>query len=105
MSQDASNPMTNETSSETSHVALPELPRLNRLYRLQWEEVQKAWVLLYPEGMVKLNDSAAAILQRCDGTRTADALVDDLQAAYGVTGIAPEVHAFVQHACERGWLV
>ena len=100
-----SNETTGQTTAGTSHAAVPELPRLNRLYRLQWEEVQKAWVLLYPEGMVKLNDSAAAILQRCDGTRTADALVDDLQAAYGVTGIAPEVHAFVQHACERGWLV
>lgn len=84
---------------------LPDLPRLNRLYRLQWEEVQKCWVLLYPEGMVKLNDSAAAILQRCDGTRAADALIEELEQAFGITGIAPEVHEFVKHACERGWLV
>ncbi|MGO4153158.1 pyrroloquinoline quinone biosynthesis peptide chaperone PqqD [Cupriavidus sp. YAF13] len=80
-------------------------PRLDPLYRLQWEEAQKAWVLLYPEGMVKLNDSAAAILQRCDGTHTLDMLIDELQTSFGVQGIATEVHTFVKHACERGWLV
>ncbi len=55
--------------------------------------------------MVTLNDSAAAILQRCDGNHTLDMVIDDLQAAFGVQGIAPEVHAFVKHATERGWLV
>ncbi|MFX5622761.1 pyrroloquinoline quinone biosynthesis peptide chaperone PqqD, partial [Acinetobacter baumannii] len=38
------------------------MPTLHRTLRLQWEEAQQAWVLLYPEGMVTLNDSAAAIL-------------------------------------------
>ena len=55
--------------------------------------------------MVTLNDSAAAILQRCDGAHTLDMLIDDLQSAFGVQGIAPEVHAFVKHALERGWLI
>jgi pyrroloquinoline quinone biosynthesis protein D len=80
-------------------------PTLHRTFRLQWEASQQSWVLLYPEGMVTLNDSAAAILQRCDGSHTLDMLIDDLQAAFGVQGIAPEVHAFVRHATERGWLV
>jgi pyrroloquinoline quinone biosynthesis protein D len=79
-------------------------PRLNKLFRLQREEAQQAWVLLYPEGMVKLNDSAAAILQRCDGTRTVARLIDELQQAFAIEGIAPEVQHFVAHAYERGWL-
>lgn len=54
--------------------------------------------------MVTLNDSAAAILRRCDGSRTLDMLIDELQGAYDVQGIAAEVHAFVKHAFERGWL-
>lgn len=37
-------------------------PRVAGHFRLQWEEVQKAWVLLYPEGMVKLNGSAGEII-------------------------------------------
>ncbi|MCY0854545.1 pyrroloquinoline quinone biosynthesis peptide chaperone PqqD [Cupriavidus sp. D39] len=80
-------------------------PTLHRTFRLQWEDAQQSWILLYPEGMVTLNDSAAAILQRCDGSHTLDMLIDDLQSAFGVQGIAPEVHAFVKHAIERGWLV
>ena len=35
------------------------VPAFRPGYRLQWEAVQNAHVLLYPEGMVKLNDSAA----------------------------------------------
>lgn len=44
-------------------------PALSAMYRLQWEEVQQAWVLLYPEGMVKLNGSAGEIIKRLDGQK------------------------------------
>ena len=86
-------------------LSLDTVPRISPMFRFQWEEAQESHVLLYPEGMVTLNDSAAAILQRCDGAHTLDMLIDDLQSAFGVQGIAPEVHAFVKHAFERGWLV
>ena len=46
---------------------LQSTPALSAMYRLQWEEVQQAWVLLYPEGMVKLNGSAGEIIKRLDG--------------------------------------
>ena len=45
-------------------------PSIGRGLRLQWEPAQNAHVLLYPEGMVKLNASAGEILKRCDGQRT-----------------------------------
>ncbi|CAB3683647.1 pyrroloquinoline quinone biosynthesis peptide chaperone PqqD [Paraburkholderia rhynchosiae] len=79
-------------------------PALNKLFRLQWEPAQNAHVLLYPEGMVKLNQSAAEILKRCDGTRDMDALIADLEQAFSTTGLAPEVRAFVTDARSRGWL-
>ena len=34
---------------------VPDKPTLSRLFRMQWEEAQGNYVLLYPEGMVKLN--------------------------------------------------
>jgi len=34
------------------------VPAINPLFRLQFEKAQDSWVLLYPEGMVKLNQSA-----------------------------------------------
>jgi pyrroloquinoline quinone biosynthesis protein D len=72
--------------------------------RLQWESAQEAHVLLYPEGMVKLNGSAGAIMSRCDGTRTVADIVMDLERAYGATGLAADVRAFLALALEKRWL-
>lgn len=80
-------------------------PALASLYRLQWEPTQEAHVLLYPEGMVKLNQSAGEILKRCDGTLTVDELIATLEQAFETQGLRPDVIAFVTHARERGWLV
>ncbi|HSV80135.1 MAG TPA: pyrroloquinoline quinone biosynthesis peptide chaperone PqqD [Ramlibacter sp.] len=83
---------------------LPAQPKLSRLFRLQWEPVQDAWVLLYPEGMVRLNESAAEILRRCDGTRTVPAIVDDLERAFRTEGIATQVQALLHEGVRRGWI-
>ena len=72
--------------------------------RLQWEASQEAHVLLYPEGMIKLNSSAGAIMSRCDGVRTLADIVADLERSYGVTGLAGDVQAFVTLALEKRWL-
>ncbi len=72
--------------------------------KLQWEPAQDAHVLLYPEGMVKLNGSAGAIMSRCDGARTLADIVADLERSYGLTGLAADVRAFVALALEKRWL-
>lgn len=79
-------------------------PTISKLFRLQWEPAQNAHVLLYPEGMVKLNQSAAEILKRCDGTRDMDTLIADLEQTFNTAGLGPEVRAFVTDAQLRGWL-
>jgi pyrroloquinoline quinone biosynthesis protein D len=79
-------------------------PRLRSLYRLQWEEAQNAWVLLYPEGMVRLNGPAAEILKRCNGTTRIDMLVADLERAFKATGLQNDVHEFLTEAAGRGWI-
>lgn len=79
-------------------------PTIAKLFRLQWEPAQNAHVLLYPEGMVKLNQSAAEILKRCDGTRDVETLIADLEQAFNTTGLAPEVRVFIADAHRRGWL-
>lgn len=83
---------------------LPEKPRLSRLFRLQYEKAQDAYVLLYPEGMVKLNDSAAEILRRCDGDRNIAQIVADLEQSFATTGLQNDVESFLQAAQERGWI-
>ncbi len=79
-------------------------PAIGRGFRLQWEPAQNAHVLLYPEGMVKLNASAGEILRRCDGARTLGEIVAELQTAFGVADVADDVREFVALALERGWL-
>jgi pyrroloquinoline quinone biosynthesis protein D len=79
-------------------------PVVGKGFRLQWEPAQEAHVLLYPEGMVKLNSSAAAIMSRCDGIRTVADIVADIERTYGVAGLASDVAAFVALARERSWL-
>ena len=79
-------------------------PMLSSRFRLQWEAAQQAWVLLYPEGMVKLNASAAEILKRCDGSRDVPALVADLETAFDVTGLESDVRAFLDMARQQAWV-
>lgn len=83
---------------------LPPHPRLSRRFRLQYEEAQQRWVLLYPEGMVQLNQSAAEILQRCNGERSLEEIVTELESAFGVSGITPEVQALLEEGQRRGWI-
>ncbi len=91
--------MSNETPE-----SLPERPRLNRLFRLQWEEAQQAYVLLYPEGMVKLNLSAAEILKRCDGEHTLDELISELEKAFGEKDLRDPVEGMLRAAFEKNWI-
>ncbi|MFP3550771.1 pyrroloquinoline quinone biosynthesis peptide chaperone PqqD [Paraburkholderia sp. SIMBA_049] len=81
-----------------------ERPRLRDLFLLQWEPVQDAYVLLYPEGLVKLNPSAGEILSRCDGTRDLDDIIGELEALFNASGLAKDVYQFIDHARQRGWL-
>lgn len=79
-------------------------PTIARGFRLQWEPAQNAHVLLYPEGMVKLNGSAGEILRRCDGTRTLADIVADLEATFGRADLRGDVEGFLRLAQERGWV-
>jgi pyrroloquinoline quinone biosynthesis protein D len=81
-----------------------DLPRIGRGFRLQWEPVQSAHVLLYPEGMVKLNASAGEILLRCDGATPVKAIVADLEKRFATSGLERDVRAFLDLAAEQRWV-
>ena len=79
-------------------------PRLAHGFRFQWEPAQDCHVLLYPEGMIKLNRSAGEILARCDGSRDIAAIVAELERAFATSGLRPEVEAFLSMAIGKRWL-
>ncbi len=79
-------------------------PSVASRLRLQWEPAQQSWVLLYPEGMVKLNQSAGEILQRCDGSRSVTQIVTELEQAFEARGLDGEVREFLRIAASRNWV-
>lgn len=97
--------MTTPSPAADALPPLPATPRLKPLYRMQWEPVQNAHVLLYPEGMVKLNASAAAILALCDGTRSPQDIVAALKARYPDADLAQDVFDWLRTAQLQGWLI
>ena len=80
------------------------VPRVAPGFRLQWEPAQDCHVLLYPEGMVKLNQSAGEIMKRCDGAKPLAAIVQELEQAFNAQGLQPDVIAFVEMAGKQRWL-
>jgi pyrroloquinoline quinone biosynthesis protein D len=85
-------------------LALDAVPRLCARFRLQFEPAQSAWVLLYPEGMVKLSPTAAEILRRIDGTLSVDALVKSLEQAFPGVELRGDVLNFLKVAEDHGWI-
>ena len=90
-------------SGETA-LGLDDVMKLGRQFRLQWEQAQQAYVLLYPEGMVKLSQSAGEILKRIDGKLPIAAVVKNLEQAFPGADLHQDVLKFLEVAYERGWI-
>ena len=77
---------------------------LVKQYRFQWEPAQDSFVLLYPEGMVKLPGSAGEIMKRVDGNKTVAEIVADLEAAFPGADLRQDVIDFLEAAHAKGWI-
>lgn len=74
------------------------------LHRLQWEEAQQKFVILYPEGMVELNQSSAEILQLCDGEHKLPQIVAALEEKFATSGLSNDITNFLNIALQNGWI-
>ena len=77
---------------------------LVRQFRFQWEPAQSCHVLLYPEGMVKLNQSGGEIMTRCDGQRSIADIVGELQSTFPGVDLRADVIEFLEVAHGKGWI-
>jgi pyrroloquinoline quinone biosynthesis protein D len=77
---------------------------LNPNYHFRWEEPQEAHVLLYPEGIVKLNETAASILERCTDGRSIASVAADLSRQYHEANLSLDVLKFLEVAHAKGWV-
>ncbi|MFJ4390535.1 pyrroloquinoline quinone biosynthesis peptide chaperone PqqD [Pseudomonas soli] len=74
-------------------------------YRFQYEPAQKGHVLLYPEGMIKLNDSAGLIGGLIDGQRSVAVIIGELQQQFpGVPEVADDIEQFMEVARAEHWI-
>ncbi|CAH0992698.1 PqqA binding protein [Sinobacterium norvegicum] len=79
---------------------------LNPQYRLQFEVAQDTHVLLFPEGMVQLNEAASTILLALGEGKTEEQLIAELQQRFPeAESLAADVTEFVQVAIDKAWVV
>jgi len=80
-----------------------ERPKLARRARLRWDERDGKYMIVYPERGLVLNESAAAVVKLCDGTRTVEEIVDDLVATSGAPGerVEADVRELLARLAER----
>lgn len=84
---------------------MSQTPKINPLYRLQWEPAQNSHVLLYPEGMVQLNGPASEILQRIDGQSDVSQIIASLLQTFPeAEGLGDDVISFLEDAREQNWI-
>ncbi len=88
----------------SAHFPRTSVPSVAKPFRFQWEEAQECFVLLYPEGMVKLNPAAGEILKRCDGERTVGDIISELEEQFAVPDLADDVLEFFVEADGKGWI-
>jgi pyrroloquinoline quinone biosynthesis protein D len=80
---------------------------LNPMYLFRWEPTQDSHVLLYPEGIVKLNATGGQILLRCDGKTSVAELSDQLALSYNasdIDAIRNGVLNFLEVSHGKGWI-
>ena len=87
-----------------ARASLVSVPALASMFRFQWEEAQQCHVLLYPEGMIKLNQSAGEILKLCDGQRDVAAIIAALEAKFQASGVTGDVLEFLEVAHGNRWI-
>ena len=74
-------------------------------HRFQWEEAQDCFVILFPEGMVKLNGGAGEVVNQIDGKRTVADIVAVLKAKFpDAPDIEHDIIGMLELALEKAWL-
>jgi pyrroloquinoline quinone biosynthesis protein D len=80
-------------------------PRLVTGARLQFDDVREEHVLLVPEGVVRLNATAAEVLGLCDGERSLDEIVGALAARYDGADLGDDVRGLLDAMAQKGLVV
>lgn len=84
-------------------IALDFVPKLAKKARLRFDRHSGKHMLMYPERGLELNESAAAIVKRCDGTKSVSAIVAELEKETGAD-VKNDVLAILEDLRKKGLL-
>ena len=74
-------------------------------HRFQWEEAQQSYVILFPEGMVKLHGGAGEVIKLVDGKATVGDIVTVLKAKFpDAEGIEKDIIGMFDMAFGKAWI-
>ena len=76
-------------------------PTLTRGSRYRWDAVRGEHQLVFPEGLLVLNESGAAIVRHCDG-RSLDELIASVADQFEKVDVAQEVRTFLSRLYDKG---
>ena len=74
-------------------------------HRFQWEKAQDCYVILFPEGMVKLNGGAGEVLNLVDGNHSIEKITEELVKKFpDANGIDKDIIGMIEMALEKAWI-
>ena len=74
-------------------------------HRFQWEEAQQSYVILFPEGMVKLHGGAGEVIKRVDGKASVGDIVTELKLAFpDAENIEADIIGMFDMAYGKAWI-
>ena len=76
-------------------------PVLSGGTRYRWDKLREQHQLVFPEGMMVLNEPGTAIVRLCDG-RSTDDLIATLKDTYPGSDPADDVHEFLRQLADKG---
>lgn len=73
-------------------------------YRVHWDDIERAHVLLYPQGMVVLDIHTGEVLKRCDDLNTVSEIINDIKIYYPGVEIESQIFELLEVAERKGWI-
>ncbi|MCH9770906.1 pyrroloquinoline quinone biosynthesis peptide chaperone PqqD [Methylophilaceae bacterium] len=86
-------------------VKIEDIYKIAAHHRFQWEKAQNCYVILFPEGMVKLNGGAGEVLNLVDGKSSVAKITEALVKKFpDADSIDKDIIGMIELALEKAWI-
>ncbi len=86
-------------------IKLEDIYKIAPHHRFQWEKAQDCYVILFPEGMVKLNGGAGEVLNLVDGNHSVEKITEELVKKFpDANEIDKDIIGMIEMALEKAWI-